>query len=129
MTHSDSDHNKKIVVTRDSVAAGDDIDAPHCLEFGVSSDRTIADILRYVSQLSYLPSAVGGKAAWSAVSGRPLAVIAQQWPAPKPLSVSPITLSELDCRSDGLYVHFNYHAQIDPDIVFNVLNRLRLKSF
>ncbi|WP_345817731.1 hypothetical protein AAGS40_30515 (plasmid) [Paraburkholderia sp. PREW-6R] len=129
MTHSDSGHNQKIVVTRDSVAAGDDIDAPHRLEFGISSDRAIADILRYVSQLSYLPSIVGGKATWSAVSGRPLAVIAQQWAAPKPLSVLPIAFSDLDSRSDGLYLHFNYHAQVDPDIVFNVLDRLRLKSF
>ncbi|MGY6161181.1 hypothetical protein [Paraburkholderia strydomiana] len=129
MTHSDSGQNQKIVVTRDSVAAGDDIDAPHRLEFGISSDRAIADILRYVSQLSYLPSVVGGKATWSAVSGRPLAVIAQQWPAPKPLSVLPIAFSDLDSRSDGLYLHFNHHAQVDPDIVFNVLDRLRLKSF
>ncbi|WP_153067666.1 hypothetical protein [Paraburkholderia graminis] len=129
MTHSDSGHNQKIVVTRDSVAAGDDIDAPHRLEFGISSDRAIADILRYVSQLSYLPSVVGAKATWSAVSGRPLAVIAQQWPAPKPLSVLPIAFSDLDSRSDRLYLHFNYHAQVDPDIVFNVLDRLRLKSF
>lgn len=119
----------KIIITRDSVAAGDDIDAPHRLEFGVPSDQSILHVLRHVSQLNYLPSIVGGKATWSAVSGFPLAVVAQQWREPKPLCASSIAMPELDSRSDGLYVHFNYHSQTDPDIVFGVLNRLRLKSF
>lgn len=118
----------KIIITRDSVAAGDDIDAPHRLELTGSSDQSILDALRHISQLNCLPSIVGGKATWSAVSCLPLAILAQQWSEPKPLSASP-AMSKLDTRADGLYLHFNYHAQVDPDIVFNVLNRLRLKSF
>lgn len=120
----------KIIVTRDSVAAGDDVDAPHRLEFGVPSEQPILEILRTISQVNYLPSIFGGKATWSAASGLPLAVFAQQWREPKPLStLSTTTMQKLDSRADGLYVHFNYHAQIDPDEVFDVLNRLRLKSF
>jgi hypothetical protein len=120
----------KIIVTRDSVAAGDDVDAPHRLEFDVPSEQPLLEILRTVSQLNYLPSILGGKATWSAASGLPLAVFAQQWRELKLLSALSMTaMQELDYRADGLYVHFSYHAQIDPDVVFGVLNRLRLKSF
>ncbi|WP_143018572.1 hypothetical protein [Cupriavidus sp. YR651] len=119
----------RIVVTRDSVAAGDDVNAPHRLEFSVSDCQTIDDVLRHISRLSYLPSISGGEATWSAVSGVPLAIFAQQWQIPKLLTAPSMEPAKLDERADGLYLHFNYHTQIDPEIVFAVLSRLSLRSF
>lgn len=67
-----------------------------------------------------------GRATWSAVSGTILAVVAQQWDEPKNLLFFE---SELDVRNSVTYVHFNYHAQIDPLIVHETLSRVRLRSY
>ena len=45
---------KKIKLTRESVAMGDDIDAPHLLEIEIQSDWTILDILKHILKLNYL---------------------------------------------------------------------------
>jgi len=37
-------------------------------------------------------------------------------------------LANLDLKEGVLRVHFNYHAQLDPEIVFKVLRELRLRA-
>lgn len=113
----------RLIVTRDSVAAGDDVDAPHRLELEFSNEQSIFDALRHVLQLNYLPPICGGEATWSAVSSISVAVLAQQWPNLKPLVRPTVALPDLDVRADGLHLHFNYHAQMDPDIVFDELQK------
>jgi hypothetical protein len=77
-----------------------------------------------VARSGYLASIEGGKATWSAASNIPLAVIAQQWSDPKPLPGLPFAARRLDVRGDTLRIHFSYHAQQDPDVVYEVLSRL-----
>jgi hypothetical protein len=120
----------KVYLSRASVCAGDDTDAPHGETLSFPDGTSVLEILTQVAHSGYLASIVGGRATWSAASNIPLAVIAQQWPQPKPLWALALSDSVLllDMRGDTLCIHFNYHAQQDPDVVYEVLSRLRLKT-
>jgi len=117
-----------LYVTRESVAAGDDIDAPHARTFALPAGTSLDTALATVMSARYLPSISGGLATWSVASGIPLAVIAQQWPAPRMLFGVSDNPDALDCAPGLLRLHFNYHAQLDPEIVLEVLRRLRLRA-
>lgn len=118
----------KLYISRDSVSATDDADAPHNRELTISSDMSVEDIVSTIFCSKYLPAIAGGMATWSVVSNLPLAIIAQQWPAPKMLSLIPTCLDELNVSGNMIKVHINYHAQQNPDLVFDVLKKLRLKA-
>jgi hypothetical protein len=117
-----------LYVTRESVAAGDDADAPHARTFALAEAASLETALAAVISAGYLPSIRGGLATWSVTSNIPLAVIAQQWPAPRMLFLTTRELEVLDRSSGTLRLHFNYHAQIDPEIVLNVLRELHLRA-
>jgi hypothetical protein len=116
----------KIKLTRDSVAAGDDVDAPHLKEFEVSGNLTTSSILQQILSMNYLANISGGNATWSLASTKPLALIAQQWPEPKLLAWTNPILSELSNGNEELSLRFNYHAQSDPEVVYKVLSRFKL---
>lgn len=118
----------ELYVTRESVAAGDDVDAPHARTFALPQGASLETALATVMSARYLPSIAGGLATWSVASGIPLAVIAQQWPAPRMLFRTSKDLAALDRPSGVLRLHFNYHAQLDPEVVLEVLRRLRLRA-
>jgi hypothetical protein len=109
----------KIIATRDSVAMGDDINAPHSKNFEFSDDLPILDVLLAILRSGYLASIQGGKATWSAHSNIPLAVLAQQWDCLKSLISEPIT--DLDVRNSILHIHFSYHCQVDPEIFYKTV--------
>lgn len=119
---------KEIILTRDSVAAGDDSDAPHYLTIEVDVEDRIGDILSAVLALRYLPQISGGKATWSVASNEPLAIIAQEW-------ASPMFICMPDYPNQGTRgffnieaLHFNYHAQDSPETAFQILRRFRIAS-
>ncbi|PFH11606.1 hypothetical protein BCF11_4058 [Collimonas sp. PA-H2] len=117
----------KIIVTRDSVTAGDDVAAPHRRAFEFTDGTSLLDALAAISRSNYLANISGGRATWSAVSGVPLAVIAQEWDCPQNLLQG--TEESIDIRNAIIHIHFNYHVQINPDAVFEVLRGLRLKAY
>ena len=118
----------KVYATRDSVAAGDDVDAPHARVFSFPKSLTPLQVIGRIVADGYLAKIAGGKATWSAVSGRPLAVIAQQWTEPRRIPWSEPSFSDFE-QQDGVYrIHFNYHVQRDPEIVFETLRELKLRA-
>ena len=117
-----------VYVSRDSVAAGDDGDAPHGQVITFADDMSVEEILKGIVDSGYLPSIAGGRAAWSVVSNVPLAVIAQEWPAPRMLPMLNGRLTQLDREAGTLRLHFNYHAQVDPETVYKVFWGFRLKA-
>jgi hypothetical protein len=119
----------EIYVTRDSVAAGDDIDAPHERTFSFPDGMPIEEVIGAIDRSGYLAKIIGGKATWSVVSGFPIAIVAQQWAKPRPVSWQAVDASSLQKRNGVVGLHFNYHSQQDPDIVLEVLKRLRLNAF
>lgn len=119
---------KKIKLTRESVAMGDDVDAPHFLEIEIEPNWTITEILEYVTDINYLPKIIGGRATWSVAINKPIAVLSQENPN-EPLLI---------CHPDYPYhggrgfvefdhIHFNYHAQKKANEVFEVLSRFKMK--
>lgn len=49
-------------ITRDSVAAGDDVDAPHRRRITVAASTSLSEVLAEVRRLGYLARISGGKA-------------------------------------------------------------------
>lgn len=99
-----------VELTRDSVAMGDDVDAPHALRLDLPDGATVGDAVDSALARSYLASIQGGRATWLAVADRSVrAVVAQQWVTPRwltdPGETAPAT------------IHFRYLAQRDPDEV------------
>jgi hypothetical protein len=111
-------------LTRDSVAAGDDLDAPHRSTLLVPDDQITEALVAAIHASGYLPRIADGVATWSVVSDRPLAVIAQQWPEPRMVSDLPHPPEQLRREAGGYRFHVNYHVQQDPETVLEVLRRL-----
>lgn len=118
----------KLYITRDSVAAGDDFDAPHIRNASVQDDADISQIVSACLAASPLPSISAGDATWALSSGVPLAVIAQQWSTPKLVSQFPPEPEHLDFSDGTMRLHFTYFMQQPPDDVYSVLERLTLHA-
>lgn len=56
-----------VVVTRDSVAAGDDCDAPHVISFVASERMRVKDVFKHLARLRYLPHVAGRGHSWEAL--------------------------------------------------------------
>ena len=115
----------KVVTTRDSVAMGDDVDAPHEQRFSFPDSTSVEQAIDQIVKSGYLASVQGG-ATWSAVSRVPVAVVAQTWTQSRPVSWRPQEPRALKVEGGSIRLHFNYNAQIDPEIVLEVLKRLKL---
>ncbi len=111
----------EIVIWRDSVAAGDDVDAPHELRIASPGHQSLDSLVTRIIQANYLASIAGGKATWILKSGnRALAVVAQQWPAP--CFLVPAEHSARSYLSGGeCDLEFIYWCQVDPGRVFECL--------
>lgn len=115
----------KIVVTRDSVAMGDDIDAPHEREFSFQESTSVEEAIDQIVNSGYLASVQGG-ATWSVSTNVPISVVAQAWDRSRAVSWHSQKLTSLKVEYGCIRLHFNYHAQMDPEIVLEVLKRLKL---
>jgi hypothetical protein len=117
-----------VYTSRDSVAAGDDTDAPHSRTFWFPDDTSLEDVLKSIVQSRYLPLIAGSRATWSVVSNVPLAVIAQEWNEPRMLPMIETQTKKFEHRRDTLRLFFNYHAQIEPETVYRIFWGFRLNA-
>ena len=115
-------------VTRDSVSAADDIHAPHARRFSIKSDWTWQSLVDHALHGSGLPEIAGGKAVWALSSNIPLAVVAQQWDEPVLIWRMESDRIALDQSGDEIRLHWSYFAQLDPELVLEVLRQLRLQA-
>jgi hypothetical protein len=113
----------QVFLMRDSVAAGDDADAPHAKTITVPDGSSLEAIITMVAQSGYLAYIGGGKATWSANSKIPLAIVAQEWDKPKMLSYYTVPFSKVKMVDGNLHLYFTYYMQLDPNVVFEVLKR------
>ena len=63
---SQKGRNMLIVARRDSVCAGDDIDAPHEQRFSMPATATIMHLFLELEKMRYLPSIAGENERWEA---------------------------------------------------------------
>jgi hypothetical protein len=119
---------EKIKLTRESVSMGDDTDAPHVLEIEIQPNWTILEILKYILKLNYLPHIYGGKATWSVAINEPIAVLSQEsFEKPMMICLPDYPYQETMRFVNIENIHFNYHAQKNPEEVYEVLSRFRVK--
>jgi hypothetical protein len=108
-------------LSRDSVAAGDDIES-HDAERDVDGRRPIERFVRELLRDRYLPSIQGGNATWivrTSRQGRAIALVSTKHGDPEPLRW--IAGSDMDLLEVGDTLHFEYAAQQDPAEVFATL--------
>jgi len=99
----------RIRVTRDSVCAGDDVDAPNEKHVEVHSFTDPEAFIHAVTDAYGMPFIQGGRAAWVVLlNGDKIGVVAQEWNAPR------ASVRELQFQESN-HVFLRYHAQSDPN--------------
>jgi hypothetical protein len=114
-----------VVATRDAVHASDE---PEPFGFTVADDAAPSDVLQRAADRTWLPSIAGGRATWSIVSNDVLAVLAYEWPDLHLMPLLDERMRGADRHGGVLRLYFNYHAQIDPELVCRVLWDMRLRA-
>ena len=117
----------KILLTRESVAMGDDANAPHHYEMTLVDNANLSAIIKAIVQSNYLACIAGGKATWAVISRIPIAIVAQQWAEPQLLTPIP-SLSSLNFSGNVLSMHYEYRVQQDPDLVYEEFQRVHTRA-
>jgi hypothetical protein len=110
-----------VVIWRDSVAAGDDADAPHEWAVPVPSDAPVTAVVDEILRARYLASIAGGRATWIVEGERPVAVLAQQWDAPRWLVTPDMSVDAVRRRTGRPDLQVRYWCQVDPERVYACL--------
>ncbi|MEU5002258.1 hypothetical protein [Streptomyces sp. NPDC021622] len=124
----------KIYLTRASVAAGDDHDAPHEDTRDLPAGMPLQEVVATVAKSGYLASIaeqittstgtaiVKADATWVLTSaGSAIAVVAQQWNEPLLLTHWDSELASLADGDGVVHWHFDYLCQQDPFAVYDEL--------
>ena len=113
----------KIILTRDSVCAGDDCFAPHLKKWPASMATDINEVMQKLKD-DYLPRNIeGGKATWIVKSNEtPLAIIAQEWKKPKIIDHN-VSIDSFKDENGNLELDVEYRGQDDPEEVFSEFQR------
>lgn len=107
-----------IGIDRDSVHAGDDLES-HRTSISLDPAATLRTLFEAIQGMGYLPGIHGGRATWIICSsGKPIGVLAQQWPELEWLVPGESILGQYFADTEpGLL--FRYAGQADPDHVFS----------
>ena len=116
----------EIVIQRDSVSMGDDIQAPHEYRVSMSSQITLEACFTTLNLHLYLPKIVTGEAVWTLdnKNGTSIALMAQQWQAIHYFVTPNAKLSEqfiFDEHLQGHLIFIRYHQQIQPEQLIETL--------
>jgi hypothetical protein len=118
--------NLLIQITRDSVCAGDDCDAPHGRQMEVSELMPLKFVIQDILESGYLAKISGGRATWLIEIGEPVGVVTQQWKdthffvnAGGPIGTF------LKGKSE---IHFKHEAQNAPEEVVEAYKRHQRES-
>lgn len=117
---------RNLIIRRDSVAAGDDVLAPHEKIVKVKNDESIENTLGRILASHYLPGIHGGKATWIVVGKNPIAVVAQQWSKPHYLIESLARTETLVDFANDHQLEFRYWCQVEPKEVVARLEQEKL---
>ena len=123
----------QVIAIRDGVHPGDDPVPSH--RFEIADNATPEDILRKATDRHWLPSFCDwqrntpvDRATLVIASNEVLAVLAYQWPDLRFMSFLEIRMRSVDLREGVLRLHFSYLAQVDPEMVYDILCRVKLHS-
>lgn len=112
-----------ITADRDSVCAGDDCDS-HERSFVAPLGALMPELIQLATSACPLACIAGGEATWiveaGGYDGTPIAVMAQQWAAPRWLVPSSSCVESLFAQRKA-QLFFKYWCQASPDAVFEAL--------
>ncbi len=117
----------QVLLTRESVALGDDVDAPHDHVIDLPAELPLRAAVASVVSAGYLPQITGGQATWVLVAeaGRSIAVVAQQWREPRLLTTGESALAALASADGTVRWHFRYLAQQHPEAIHGELHGIQ----
>lgn len=114
----------EIVLSRDSVCAGDDIDVPHDKIIRFGSEKYVSKLIESIKSSDYLPLIAEGKATWIVNnSDEIIAVIAQQWNTSKLFIDKKILVKDLIKTGKRIHLFFKYRSQEDPGLICENLSK------
>lgn len=110
----------EVVIQRDSVSMGDDIQAPHAYRVWMLSQMTLEQGVSEFNFHLYLPKIVTGEAVWTLENkdGKSIALMAQQWQSIHYFIDPHLQFSEqfiFDEPLQGHLIFVRYHQQIQPE--------------
>ena len=112
-----------LTADRDSVCAGDDCES-HERSFAAPLGALMPELIQRATSACPLARIAGGQATWIVEAGgydrTPIAVMAQQWAAPRWLVSSSSRVERLFANRQAR-LFFKYWCQADPDAVFEAL--------
>lgn len=115
----------RLTIQRTSVSLPDDIDAPHLLSIELL-DEPLRQTLARLIELPYLPEIAGREGTWIVETNetprRSLAVVAQQWSAPRLLIADSVAIQDVVDLSTTPHIWFTYAGQTDPDELYRRLS-------
>lgn len=115
-----------VLFDRTSVCAGDDVDS-HSQTVVLPSGLEPQDFLNRLLGQVQLPLISGGEAVWC-ISGKvPLAIVAQEWSLPRILDTISFQ-GHLTRETSQLSLYASYLAQIDPNVAYDILSRIRFST-
>jgi hypothetical protein len=112
-----------LAIWRDSVCAGDDVDGRHELTLSLPIDASLRRLTEQLLNRRYIAFISGGRTTWIFEAGYLLAVFAQQWIQPRFLVSPDLLLSSFIKPNSQPHFNFRYWCQVDPDRVFDCLQR------
>jgi len=112
----DLNRNEKlsVVLRRDSVCAGDDIDAPHEEKIVMPSTATLAQLFLELEKIKYLPSIAGKNESWEAyINQKLICRFGKNIDHPTFVVNEDITLSKFSSTNSEISVQLRYFSSLD----------------
>jgi len=114
----------KIILTRDSVCAGDDFDGLHKKTLNLYPDESVNKLIDKIFEIKYLPTISGGKATWVVKTNAiNIAVLAEQWNQVKYFIDDKLTLDKIGLIDNKLNINIEYYSQIDPEYIYKEISK------
>lgn len=110
-----------VLVHREGVCMGDDVDTPHARPIHVPEGTTLTEFLHLLRRQDYFPSIAGGRATWVCEGDRPLAIVTQEYREPWPLTGGGRRVEEVAGTLPRPHFFFRYLAQESPEEAYRRL--------
>jgi hypothetical protein len=115
----------KALMDRDSTCAADDIFS-HTQQIDLPETWTWEELVEFLWNSSDIPIKNSiGKSTWVLSSMGPIAVAAQEWDRPKLLFSTKMEQRLFHASDEVLHFHWSYIVQTDPDIVYEIISRIK----
>ena len=112
-------------VTRDSFSAADNLKAPHEYIATINPSSTVEALILAIFRKLPTFDRKYGTATWAITSKRLLAIISNQWDAPRMLLRSVRRMQDMVIIHDNTaYIHFCLYEDSDPDELYQTLDKV-----